>query len=177
MQNVKHDERPKARSGRVTQAGSRTIALVTLIAGLLAAMLSFGTGVAHAAYTAHVRGGTLEVEGNAANDKLSLRLQPGAPHVLQLDVGEDGTADFSFDRGAFTAVSVDAGRGDDEIRIDQSGGSFTDEALTLSGGDGDDTLIGGSGAETFFGGRGDDFADGNIGADTAFLGCGDDHFQ
>ena len=41
---------------------------------------------------------------------------------------------------------------------------------------GDDTLIGGSGAEVFFGGNGNDFVDGNAGADTAFLGRGDDTF-
>ena len=155
----------------------RALTLVALGGALLAATLSFGTGVAHAAYSAHVRAGTLEIDGNAASDKLSLRLAPGAPNILQLDVGEDGTADFSFDRSTFTAIAVDAGRGDDEIRIDQSGGPFTDEAITLNGGDGDDTLIGGSGAETFFGGKGDDFVDGNIGADTAFLGSGDDRFQ
>jgi hypothetical protein len=181
MQNGKHSPQPSDRSGRFTKTGPlkhpRTLALVAVGGALMAATLSFGSGVAHAAYTAHVRAGTLEIEGNGASDKLSLRLQPGAPNVLQLDVGEDGTADFSFDRGTFTAIAVDAGRGDDEIRIDQRGGTFTDEAIALDGGDGDDTLIGGSGAETFFGGRGDDFADGNIGADTAFLGSGDDRFQ
>jgi Ca2+-binding RTX toxin-like protein len=172
--------RPTARSGRLTTnplKHPRALALVVLSGALLAASLSIGTDVAHAAYTAQVRAGTLVVDGNAASDKLSLRLQPGAPNILQLDVGEDGTTDFSFDRSTFTAISVDAGKGDDEIRIDQSGGAFADEAITLNGGDGNDTLIGGSGAETFFGGKGDDFVDGNIGADTAFLGTGDDHFQ
>jgi Ca2+-binding RTX toxin-like protein len=172
--------RPTARSGRLTTnplKHPRALALVVLSGALLAASLSIGTDVARAAYTAQVRAGTLVVDGNAASDKLSLRLQPGAPNTLQLDVGEDGTSDFSFDRSTFTAISVDAGKGDDEIRIDQSGGAFADEAITLNGGDGNDTLIGGSGAETFFGGKGDDFVDGNIGADTAFLGTGDDHFQ
>ena len=181
MQHIDDAPRPSARTGRFTKAGPlkrpRALTLVALGGALLAATLSFGTGVAHAAYSAHVRAGTLEIDGNAASDKLSLRLAPGAPNILQLDVGEDGTADFSFDRSTFTAIAVDAGRGDDEIRIDQSGGPFTDEAITLNGGDGDDTLIGGSGAETFFGGKGDDFVDGNIGADTAFLGSGDDRFQ
>src|SRR6476469_4422149 len=181
MQHIDDAPRPTARTGRFTKAGPlkrpRALALVALGGALFAATLSFGTGVAHAAYSAHVRAGTLEIGGNAASDKLSLRLAPGAPNILQLDVGEDGTADFSFDRSTFTAIAVDAGRGDDEVRIDQSGGAFTDEAITLNGGDGNDTLIGGSGAETFFGGKGDDFVDGNIGADTAFLGSGDDRFQ
>src|SRR6478735_4015959 len=181
MQHIDDAPRPSARTGRFTKAGPlkrpRALTLVVLTGALLAASLGLGTDVAHAAYTAQVRAGTLVVDGNAASDKLSRRLAPGAPNTLQLDVGEDGTADFSFDRSTFTAIAVDAGRGDDEIRIDQSGGPFTDEAITLNGDDGDDTLIGGSGAETFFGGKGDDFVDGNIGADTAFLGSGDDRFQ
>jgi Ca2+-binding RTX toxin-like protein len=181
MQHIHDASRPSARTGRFTKAGPlkrpRALTLVALGGALLAATLSFGTGVAHAAYSAHVRAGTLEIDGNAASDKLSLRLAPGAPNILQLDVGEDGSADFSFDRSTFTAIAADAGRGDDEIRIDQSGGPFTDEAIMLNGGDGNDTLIGGSGAETFFGGKGDDFVDGNIGADTAFLGSGDDRFR
>ena len=103
-----------ARSGRFTTASPlkhpRALALVVLSGALLAASLSFGTDVAHAAYTAQVRAGTLVVDGNAASDKLSLRLQPGAPNILQLDVGEDGTTDFSFDRSTFTAIAVDAGQ-------------------------------------------------------------------
>src|SRR6476620_2560800 len=115
MQNVRHTEPPTSRSGRLPNAGSRkhhrTLALVFGVGALLAAVLSFGTGVAQAAYSAHVRAGTLEIDGNGAGDKLSLRLQPGSPNVLQLDVGEDGTADFSFDRSTFTAIAVDAGGG------------------------------------------------------------------
>ena len=72
---------------------------------------------------------------------------------------------------------MDAGNGDDVVRIDQVNGAFTTtEATTIAGGNGDDTLLGGSGAETFDGGRGSDIADGNGGADTAFLGSGDDVF-
>ena len=62
-----------------------------------------------------------EVKGNGASDKLALR-PAGRARTLQVDVGEDGTADFSFDRSTFTAIDVEAGGGDDEVRIDQSGG-------------------------------------------------------
>ena len=119
----------------------------------------------------------MTLKGNAASDKLVLRLAPGAPGTLQADVGADGTADFSFDRSTFTAIDVEAGAGDDDVRIDQSGGTFTDEHVTMNGGSGDDTLIGGAGADSFVGGAGEDFADGNIGADTASMGAGDDRFQ
>ena len=50
-------------------------------------------------------------------------------------------------------------------------------ALTLDGGEGDDDLRGGDGADTLLGGNGNDHVDGNIGADTALLGAGDDRFQ
>jgi Ca2+-binding RTX toxin-like protein len=119
----------------------------------------------------------LKITGDGASDKLALRLQGGSPTILQVDVGDDGTADFSFDRTTFTAVDVQAGGGEDQLRIDQSGGTFTDEAVSLNGGAGNDTLIGGAGADTLAGGPGDDFVDGNIGADTALLGPGDDTFQ
>jgi Ca2+-binding RTX toxin-like protein len=157
--------------------GRRALVLSALTGAFAAAMLGFAAHPAQAAYTAKVQAGTLKVNGDSASDKLSLRLQGGSPSTLQLDVGEDGTADFSFDRNTFTAIDVAADGGDDEIRIDQSGGTFTDEAITMNGGGGEDRLIGGSGAETFLGGGGDDFVDGNIGADTASLGSGADVFQ
>src|SRR6476661_27815 len=103
----------------------------------------------------------------SSSDKVALRLQGASPTTLQVDVGEDGSADFSFDRSTFTGIDVDAGGGDDDVRVDQSGGPFTDETVTIDGGSGDDTLIGGSGADVFEGGPGDDFVDGNIGADQA----------
>ena len=155
----------------------RALALSVLTGVFLAATLAFGAHPALAAYTARVQAGTLKITGNAASDKLALRLEPGSPTTLQVDVGEDGTADFSLDRTAFTAIDVEAGAGDDEVRIDESGGSFTDEAVTMNGGAGDDTLLGGSGADTLLGGGGSDVVDGNRGSDLASLGAGNDHFQ
>jgi predicted ester cyclase len=144
---------------------------------LAGAFLVLAAGPAGAAYTAHVDGGTLEIAGDSASDRLALRLQPGAPGVLEVDVGADGSADFSFDRTTFTAIDVKGGGGGDEIRVDQSAGAFADEAITMDGGSGADTLIGGLGADTLLGGGGDDFADGNQGADLAQLGGGRDRFQ
>jgi Ca2+-binding RTX toxin-like protein len=146
-------------------------------AAFSAALLAFAAGPASAASTAGVQGGVLKITGNGASDKLALRLQAGSPGTLQVDVGEDGTADFSFDRSTFTAIDVEAGGGDDEVVVDQSNGTFTDEALTIDGGGGNDTLLGGDGNDVLVGGGGNDFVDGNRGADQAQLGGGDDTFQ
>lgn len=60
--------------------------------GTLAATLALTTAPALAAYTAQIDGDTLNVTGNGAADALALRLAPGDPATLQIDVGDDGTA-------------------------------------------------------------------------------------
>jgi Ca2+-binding RTX toxin-like protein len=177
-----HLENPDAapaatRRGRLGRAGSRALVLALLVMSFSAATLGFGATDALAAFSARVQAGTLTLTGNGASDTLVLRLEPGAPNILQADVGGDGVADFSFDRSTFTAVVVAAGRGDDTLQIDRSGGTFTDEAVTLDGGDGSDRLLGGDGDDRLVGGRGDDFLDGNRGSDNAQLGAGNDRFQ
>ncbi len=142
----------------------------------VAALLSFSATPALASYTAGVQGGTLQISGDGASDKLALRLSPTDPGTLQLDVGEDGTVDFSFDRSTFTAIDVQAGDGDDEVRVDNSFGSFADEAVTIDGGSGNDTLIGGDGSDVLVGGTGNDTVIGGRGTDTALLGSGVDSF-
>ena len=139
-----------------------------------AAALAFAAGPAAAAYTAQVQAGTLTIVGDNASDKLALRLAEGAPGTLQLDVGNDGTADFSFDRSTFTAIDVEAGGGDDEVVVDQVNGTFTDDALTIDGGRGNDTIRGGDGNDVLIGGSGDDVVSGGRGNDTIQLGSGDD---
>jgi Ca2+-binding RTX toxin-like protein len=155
----------------------KALVLGALAAGVAAAVLGPGAGSALAAYTASVQNGTLNVVGDGAGDRLALRLAPGDPSTLQLDVGDDGTTDFAFDRSTFTAIHVAAGGGDDVVRIDQINGLFTDDSVTMDGGSGNDTLLGGDGADTLIGGSGNDFVDGNRGNDTAPLGSGDDTFQ
>src|SRR4051812_23806618 len=48
--------------------------------------------------TAQVKAGTLQIRGDGAADKL--KLEP-TPTTLVVDVGEDNTADFTFDRSTF----------------------------------------------------------------------------
>ena len=63
-----------------------------------------------------------------------------------LDVGEDGTADFTFDRSTFTAIEVNAKGGDDRSTRQQR--RRVRQGHRLDGGAGDDTLRGGAGDET-----------------------------
>jgi len=119
----------------------------------------------------------LSIVGTAASDKIALRLRARHPDTIQVDVGDDGSADFSFKRKKIAKIAVAARAGDDSVRIDESNGVFTDTTpTTIDGGPGNDTIAGGSGAETLIGGDGNDVIDGNKGNDTAQLGSGDDLF-
>jgi Ca2+-binding RTX toxin-like protein len=139
--------------------------------------------------------GVLTVNGTNAEDAIALRLKALTRDVLQVDVGDDGTADFEFKTEDLAQITVKAGNGDDAVRIDESNGVFSEAipttldggngndsltggsgAGTLRGGNGNDRLAGGNGDETLFGGNGNDSLDGNKGADTGVLGNGDDTF-
>ncbi len=121
--------------------------------------------------------GVLTIKGTKASDKIALRLQTDQPDILQVDVGDDGSPDFSFERAKVAKIAVKARSGDDLVRIDESNGVFTDTIpTTIDGGDGNDTIAGGKGAETLLGGAGNDTIDGNGGNDLALLGTGDDTF-
>ena len=148
------------------------VALAAMAASIAAAPVA----AAEPGLRATVTDGTLRVAGGPASEKIALRLSPDRTQ-LQVDLGDNGSADRTFDLRTFGAIDVRAGSGNDTVRIDQVNGSFTTTKTTrIYGQNGDDTLIGGSGDEVFFGGRGDDFVDGNGGTDTAFLGRGDDTF-
>jgi len=163
---------------KICRGGKRMRALQggVVLGASVATLLGFNAASALASYTAGVENGTLQIKGDGASDKLALRLSPTDPNTLQVDVGEDGTVDFSFDRSTFAAIDVQAGGGDDEVRVDDSFGSFADDALTIDGGAGNDTLIGGDGNDVLIGGTGNDTVIGGRGSDTALLGSGADSF-
>ena len=151
--------------------GASALAFVVL------AMTASPAAAAGSTVEASVDAGILRISGGPSPDRITLRLSAADVNQLQVDVGDDGTADFTFDRGTFETIDVRAGNGADTVRIDQVNGIFTTtEATRINGENGDDTLNGGTGAEVFVGGRGDDVVDGNAGADTAFLGSGEDTF-
>jgi Ca2+-binding RTX toxin-like protein len=173
-------------------AASAVVAVAAVAAGIVA-----GQGSAAPAGFAPPRleHGVLRIKGTEASDKIALRLQAGEAAVLQVDVGDNGSADFSFDRNEIASIAVHARPGDDAVRIDEGNGVFTDSvpttidggagddllvggtgAVTLRGGPGNDNLVGGAGAEALRGGEGSDLIDGNRGNDVAFMGAGDDTF-
>jgi Ca2+-binding RTX toxin-like protein len=148
------------------------VALAAMAASIAAAPVA----AAEPALRATVTDGTLRIVGSPSSERIALRLGPDRTQ-LQVDVGDNGSADRTFDLGTFGAIDVEAGNGNDTVLIDQVNGAFTTtKATRIDGQNGDDTLIGGSGNEVLVGGRGDDFVDGNGGTDTAFLGRGDDTF-
>ena len=136
-------------------------AVAAIAAFSLAALALPGMSIAHAAPVNGVRAvvvnGTLEVRGDDQNNSVALRLASGDASQLQVDVGNDGTADFTFPRAAVSAIDVRMGAGDDTVKIDDTNGPFTTSIpTTISDGPGNDNLTGGAGAETFLGGPGDD---------------------
>ena len=125
-----------------------------------------------AAVLGSVSSDTLTITGDGAADRITLRLAPGAPQTLQLDTG---SATSSFDRQAFSRIAIRSGAGDDEIRIDESNGAFTDaEQTTIESGAGADVVLGGRAAETIAAGDDADLVDAGPGDDAIFLGAGDD---
>jgi len=152
-----------------------TAALGLTLATAAPAQADSEAAARHAA--ASVANDTLTVTGTNASDRIALRLAAGAPNTLEVDFDDNGVADQSFDRATFTSINVFLLNGDDAFRVDQINGAFADEALTVYGGNGDDTIEGGDGNETTFGENGRDFVDGNKGHDTAFLGSGEDTFK
>jgi Ca2+-binding RTX toxin-like protein len=132
---------------------------------------------------AAVKHHTLSVKGSSHGDTIALRLKAGDPSRIQVDVGDNGSADFSFARGDVSTIKVKGGNRNDSIRVDDANGAFTDSIpTTISGGGGNDSLEGGqlqvaAENETYKGGDGNDLVDGGKGNDTAYLGDGADTFR
>jgi Ca2+-binding RTX toxin-like protein len=157
---------------------SRTVWLVTL-AAVAAGIVA---GAAQASYPAKfkepkLKNGVLSIKGTKASDKIALRLQADDPGVLQIDVGDNGSANFYVERSTVAKITISANAGNDLVRVDESNGSFTDTIpTTINGGNGNDTISSGKGVERLLGGPGNDSIDGNGGNDLALLGTGNDTF-
>ena len=94
-------------------------AAIAAVGGTAGTAAGHGTASAHYAHKAsHLRKrrrSTIRSSRMASSrsrepmpdDRLALRLQSGNPAVLQVDVGDDGSADFSFARAEIARISVD----------------------------------------------------------------------
>ena len=112
---------------------------------------------------------TLTATGTAGDDAINLaRDSNNAIAVF-------GTNQPVIDVVNAEQLRIAGGDGNDTISAQNGIGQLTQ--LTIDGGNGDDILRGGDGADVLLGGAGNDFVDGNIGADTANLGAGNDFFQ
>jgi Ca2+-binding RTX toxin-like protein len=167
--NIRHNE---SRIPPQIRLAASVAAVATAVAGIVAAQANAAQPV-----RAQLRHHLLAIEGTKASDKIALRLEAGNAAVLQVDVGDDGTPDASFELARIAAIAVAAGAGDDLVRFDERNGAVNTAIPTaIAGGDGNDTIAGGSGVETLIGGAGNDSIDGNRGNDVAFMGAGDDTF-
>lgn len=82
---------------------------------------------------------------------------------------------FTLDIGTTESLILIAGGGDDQITATGNLASLI--SLTIDGGDGNDTILAGNGADVLIGGEGNDFIDGQQGGDVAFLGAGTDTYR
>jgi hypothetical protein len=90
---------------------------------------------------------TLVVNGGDGDDRLALRVRPSDPKAVEIDLGDDGTADVVVKRTTFDAIRVQTGAGDDTLRL-----AFAREVpTTVEGGRGVDYLtVEGSSADDRF---------------------------
>jgi Ca2+-binding RTX toxin-like protein len=172
-----------ARSVRPFYLIAATVALV--LAALAFAAQSSASNKKVDGVRAAIKHGTLKVKGSGQADAVALRLKAGDPSRIQVDVGDDGSADFSFASSYVAAIKVTAGGGNDSVHIDDANGAFTGDPrpTTIAGGRGNDSLQGGQAGpvvdqiEKYKGGAGNDTVDGGKGNDTAYLGKGYDTFR
>jgi hypothetical protein len=155
---------------RTIPGAPRLIRRASLIA---VAALAVAAAPSSAATGAQLDGDTLQIFGDNGEQNLAIVNQP---NTYALDIGNNGTADFTFDRSTFSKIEVDAKGGNDRIDLINGGGAL-DKPITVDGGAGDDTLRGAAGAEKLLGGSGDDDIDGNIGNDTVDGGGGNDRIE
>ena len=146
--------------GRDGDGRSGAIVLVAALAVLaaVAAVVMFSSPPSLAATNkprveAGIRRGLLSVLGTAKSERITLRLKRGDRSRLQVDVGGNGSAEFTFKRSAFDRIAVHGGAGADALSIDQSNGAFTgSEATSLFGDAGNSDLVvfsGSNAAEKF----------------------------
>ena len=121
--------------------------------------------------SAFIANNTLIVTGTNGPDVVTL----GADATTaQVAFGDDPANVHQFNLADFNAISVSLGNGDDQFT--EQSAVLSDKALTVDGGNGNDTITTGDGNDLIFAGNGDDSVDAGRGNDTVFLGNGNDFF-
>lgn len=107
------------------------------------------------------------VSGTSGNDAATLDL-PSANTLRVRVVTGGATVEQTFDLSQVSVVQFDAGAGDDSLL------NSTSVPVSVTGGDGNDSIAGGLGNDTLDGGSGRDTLLGSGGDDTLIGGAGDD---
>lgn len=123
--------------------------------------------------------GVLTVIGTTKNDTIVVSLSKDGETITVSESSgsrfrRSAPAKSSFSASEVTSVVIDAGAGNDKVSLRGARGTPFSIAASISGGDGDDDLIGGSGDDSISGGAGDDKLVGGEGVDTLNGGDGDD---
>src|SRR5436305_14625548 len=117
----------------------------------------------------HLEGTVLVVTGTTNNDDIHISKSDAST----LRVQENGVV-FFFNNASVHSIKVDAGAGNDLVRMENNGAGLPSQAANMIGGDGNDSLTGGSGNDSLDGGAGDDQLNGGAGNDSLSGGAGND---
>jgi hypothetical protein len=116
---------------------------------------------------------TLFVTTDNADSNVTLSVQNGeVAKEYELQVLDADTLFATFALRDFDQIDVIGGAGNDHIVVDEHGGSLATKPVTMDGGAGNDTLIGGSEPDSLIGGPGDDLLRGMGGNDMLVGGPG-----
>ena len=113
---------------------------------------------------------TVEVNGGGGAEQFA-----ATANGIRVRFDRLNPAPFAIDIGTSENLVLNANGGGDSFST--SGNLAALIAITVDGGQGNDTLLGSNGTDLLLGGDGNDFVDGQIGDDVAFLGAGQDSFQ
>jgi len=117
--------------------------------------------------------GTLSIEGTNSADVIVVSYIPGNSAGIQVNVNNEYT---TFSTHKVKRITIEAGRGDDAITINEQYGVITKPA-TIFAGRGNDTVLGGSGDDTLNLGAGNDQVAASTGNDVIDNGGGDDTYD
>src|SRR5258706_4254739 len=110
--------------------------------------------------SAAVAHGVLSIEGTGRSDTIVLTMD--SPRTLRVRVGD---TESTFLKKTFGKIRITAGRGEDLVTVGSDASPITCP-VSVSGGDGSDTIIGGAGNDKLDGGAGAGQIAGGAGDDT-----------